>query len=253
LNATWRGLSDEIARWRDAGRTADFWWRDDDAARPDPALARLLSLSAETGVPLALAVVPSGADSALLAGLGETVCVLQHGTDHRNRGGLDEKKTEFPAAEPQHEAVARLVKAREQLQAQAGGRFVPVLAPPWNRLPTQLLEPIAAAGYHGLSQYGVRLSPYSAKNLKQVNTHIDIIAWRSNRGFAGEAEALGAAVRHLSARRTGIADTDEPTGVLTHHAMHDEAAWDFLRRLFETTRATPGVEWRRAEEIFHVP
>ena len=253
MNAAWRGLSDEIARWRDAGRAADFWWRDDDAARPDPALARLLALSADAAIPLALAVVPSGADPALLAGLGETVCVLQHGTDHRNRAGPDEKKTEFPAAEPQQAAIARLVTAREQLQAQAGRRFVPVLAPPWNRLPKPLVAHIAAAGYRGLSQYGVRSRPYSAKDLKQVNTHVDIIAWRSGGGFAGETEALEATVRHLSARRAGVADAAEPTGFLTHHAVHDEAAWGFLQRLFETTRAIPGVAWRRAEELFHVP
>jgi len=35
--------------------------------------------------------------------------------------------------------------------------------------------------------------------------------------------------------------------------VHDEAAWGFLQRLFETTRAIPGVAWRRAEELFHVP
>jgi hypothetical protein len=252
MNAAWRKLSDEIARWRDAGRAADFWWRDDDAARPDPALARLLALSANTSIPLALAVVPLGADAALLAGLGETVCVLQHGTDHRNRAGPAEKKTEFAADEPQQAAIARLVAAREQLRGQAGNRFVPVLAPPWNRLPKSLAPHIAAAGYRGLSQYGARSNQYAAAGLMQVNTHVDIIDWRSGRAFTGETETLDATVRHLSARRAGVADAAEPTGILTHHAVHDGAAWDFLQRLFETMRATPGVEWRRAEELFHV-
>jgi len=252
MNAAWRKLSDEIARWRDAGRAADFWWRDDDAARPAPALARLLALSADTAVPLALAVVPLGADPALLAGIGETVSVLQHGTDHRNRAGPTEKKTEFPASEPPATAIARLIAAREQLQAWAGMRFVPVLAPPWNRLPRSLVRHIAAADYRGLSQYGARSIRYPENGLEQVNTHVDIIAWRSGRGFAGEAEVLEATIRHLSARRAGAADAAEPTGILTHHAAHDEAAWNFLQRLFETTRAAPGVQWRSAEELFHV-
>ena len=69
LSAAWRALADEIALWRDAGSMVEFWWRDDDAARPAPALARLLALSANTSIPLALAVVPLGADAALLAGL----------------------------------------------------------------------------------------------------------------------------------------------------------------------------------------
>jgi len=252
VNAAWRTLSDEISRWRDAGRVADFWWRDDDAAQPAPALARLLQLSASTSVPLALAVIPTDADPALLAGLGGAVRVLQHGTDHRNRAGPDEKKTEFPVSEPPQAAVERLLAAREQLRVRAGKHFLPVLAPPWNRLPSALPPYLAAAGYCGLSQYGSRKNPYSAKDLKQVNTHVDIIAWRSGRSFAGEAETLEAAVRHLSARRGGSADLAEPTGFLTHHAVHNGAAWDFLQRLFETTRAMPGVEWRDAAELFHV-
>lgn len=245
-------LSDEVARWRDAGRVVDFWWRDDDASRPSPALARLLELSARTSVPLALAVVPVGADPALLAGLGSTISVLQHGTDHRNRAGPREKKTEFPVSEAPPVAVARLVAARAPLQAQAGERFVAVLAPPWNRLPESLLPQLASAGYVGLSRYGERKGSYKSWNLMEVNTHIDIVAWRSGRGFAGEAEVLEAAVRHLSARRAGAVDAAEATGFLTHHAVHDEAAWDFLDRLFETTRTMPGVAWHRAEELFHV-
>jgi len=252
VNAAWRKLSDEISRWRDAGRVADFWWRDDDAAQPGPALARLLQLSASTSVPLALAVIPMDANPAMLAGLGGAVRVLQHGTDHRNRAGPDEKKTEFPVSEPPQAAIERLMAAREQLQAGAGKAFLPVLAPPWNRLPSALFPHVAAAGYRGLSQYGSRKSAYSAKDLKQVNTHVDIIAWRSGRGFAGEAETVEAALRHLSARRRGAADAAEPTGFLTHHAVHNGAAWDFLQRLFETTLAMPGVEWRSAEELFHV-
>ena len=58
MSAAWQSFADEIARWRDAGRVADFWWRDDDAALPHPALARLLDLAARSRAPLALAVIP---------------------------------------------------------------------------------------------------------------------------------------------------------------------------------------------------
>jgi hypothetical protein len=250
LSASWRALSDEIALWRDAGQAVEFWWRDDDAARPMPALARLLALSADASIPLALAVVPLGADADLLASFGETVRVLQHGTDHRNRARPGEKKTEFPGAEPPQAAAARLAAARDQLQAQAGNRFVPVLAPPWNRLPEPLVPHLAAAGFRGLSQYGARAAAEPSIGLRRVNTHVDIIAWRTGRGFAGEVEVLGAATRHLAAKRAGAADRLEPTGWLTHHAVHDEAAWVFLERLFETTRKMPGVDWRGAQELF---
>jgi hypothetical protein len=252
LSAAWRALADEIALWRDAGRMVEFWWRDDDAARPAPALARLLALSANTSIPLALAVVPLGADPGLLAGIGAPVSVLLHGTDHRNRARPGEKKTEFPASEPPQAATARLATARKQLEAQAGDRFLPVLAPPWNRLPEALVPHLAAAGFRGISQYGARSSAEPSIGLRRVNTHVDIIAWREGRGFAGEEGALAAATRHLAAKRAGSADRHEATGWLTHHAIHDEAAWMFLERLFETTREMPGVRWRGAQELFRI-
>ena len=252
LSGAWRALAEEIAFWRDAGLTVEFWWRDDDAARPAPALARLLALSANASVPLALAVVPRGADPGLLAGFGEPVSVLQHGTDHRNRALRGEKKTEFPVSEPPRVAAARLAMAREQLEVRAGNRFIPVLAPPWNRLPEALVPHLAAAGFRGLSQFGARRSAEPATGLRQVNTHVDVIGWRAGRGFAGEDESLAAATMHLAAKRAGAADRREATGWLTHHAVHDDAAWTFLERLFETTRKLPGVRWRSAPELFHI-
>ena len=252
MNAAWRLFSEEIARSRDAGAAVEFWWRDDDAAQPQPALARLLELSARSSVPLALAVVPLGADAGMLANLGSTVSVIQHGTDHLNRAGAEEKKTEFPAAETVQAVLTRLIPAREQLAAQAGPRFVPVLAPPWNRLREALLPHLAGAGFYGVSQFGARNAAEPAPDLRQVNTHADIIAWRAGRGFAGEEDSLAAAVRHLAAKRAGTADPQEATGWLTHHAVHEEAAWAFLERLFEVTRMIPAVRWRSAQELFHV-
>ena len=253
LNAAWRAFADELARWRDGGRVAEFWWRDDDAARPDPALSRLLALSQRTCIPLALAVVPMQAEEAAFENIGTSVSILQHGTDHRNRAGAGEKKTEFPAAESKRDAAARLAAARERLAAWAGAAFVPVLAPPWNRLPDALAPELAAAGFRGLSRYGPRAAAQAAPGVRQVNTHVDLIAWQAGRGFAGEEAVLGAAIRHLAAKRDGRADAGEATGWLSHHAVHDEAAWAFLERLFETARAGPGVRWCGAQALFHAP
>jgi len=252
VNAAWRAFQVELERWRDAGQVAEFWWRDDDAARPDPALARLLALSAKSSVPLALAVVPLGADPALAGSFGKTVTVIQHGSDHRNRAAAGEKKTEFPESESRPEAVARLAAAKKQLATWAGDRFLPVLAPPWNRLPAALAAGIDAAGFRGLSRFGERTAPEAAPGVLQVNTHVDLVAWRAGRGFAGEEAVLGAAVRHLAAKREGRADAGEATGWLTHHAVHDAAAWDFLERLFETARAAPDLRWRSIRALFHI-
>ncbi|MSP96512.1 MAG: hypothetical protein EXR29_04655 [Betaproteobacteria bacterium] len=250
MNAAWRSFSDEIARWRDSGRVVDFWWRDDDASRRDPALSRLFELAAGADVPLALAVVPDAVDYALFEGAVPGISVLQHGADHRNRAAGVEKKTEFSVREPEDEALRRLASGRAKLESVAGSRTLPVLAPPWNRLAAALVPRLAEAGYCGLSTYGARKAEHPAPGLKQVNTHVDIIDWKAGRGFVGEDHALGQAIGHLAARRTGLADASEPTGWLTHHAVHDEAAWNFLARLLETTRGAASVHWLCSADVF---
>ena len=115
---------------------------------------------------------------------------------------------------------------------------MPVLAPPWNRVRKDLLAKLPAIGIRGVSMYGPRAAVEPAPGLRQVNTHVDIVAWREGRRFIGEDEAIGLAMKSLAA--------EEPLGWLTHHAVHDSAAWDFLKKLFDLE----GPRWLSAAEVF---
>lgn len=238
--SSWDALGAELAAWRDAGRTPQLWWRDDDAAAATPALAQLMRLSRNSHVPLVLAAIPELAEADAIA---EARCVILHGCDHRNRARAGEKKSEFPASEPGTAALARLAGARQRLAAVAGARFLPVLAPPWNRFREDLIARLPEAGIHALSRYGARGAP--VEGVVEVNTHVDIIAWRGSRAFVGEQAALGLLLAQLSARR----GAEQPVGVLTHHAQHDAAAWRFLERLFDATRAR-GARWPEPAQLF---
>ena len=110
-------------------------------------------------------------------------------------------------------------------QALFGDRFRPVLAPPWNRIGPQLRARLGEAGLNILSGFGAR---DAAPGPAQLNTHADPIDWRGGRGFAGIDRALAPILRHLADRRNGIADPEEPTGLLTHHLAHDDEGWIFL-------------------------
>lgn len=246
----WQDFAAEVAAWRDAGQAVEFWWRDDDATRPASALTRLFRLASGNRVPLALAVVPEGAQAEAFAELGSEVSVIQHGVDHVSRAASGEKKTEFPVSEPVGWAVGRLIRGREKLEGVAGDRFIPVLAPPWNRLSDGLMPHLAEAGFRGFSTFGVRKVTNPAPGVLAVNTHVDIVDWKGSRGFAGVDQVLAQAIRHLKARRTGGADAGEPTGWLTHHAVHDEECWTFLDNLFEFTRSTDTICWRSPAGLF---
>ncbi|MEP7083205.1 MAG: polysaccharide deacetylase family protein [Betaproteobacteria bacterium] len=250
MSSPWQLLAEELSRWRDAGRVAEFWWRDDDATGPTPALNRLTALAADARVPLGLAVIPDGAEAALFEGLGAGIEVLQHGVDHRNRAVAGEKAAEYPSTEPRASALHRLASGRARLRELAGDRLLPVLVPPWNRFSETLVPDLPGLGFRGFSAFGPRSAQQPAAGLCQVNTHVDLIAWKRGRGFIGEERALAEAVEHLAARRTATVDPVEPTGWLTHHAVHDEPVWSFLAQLFEKTSDRPGVRWLRPTDAF---
>ena len=233
---TWRALHAALEERSHAGRPVQFWWRDDDASAPSPALERAVGLSKTYGIPLALAVIPQDATPPLFQGLHERVTVLQHGTDHRNRAAAGEKKTEYPGAESAESALARISQGTQKLSEVRS--FIPILAPPWNRMRQDLLDKLPGIGIRGISAYGPQKSREPAAGLRQVNTHVDVVAWRRGRHFVGEEQALSQAMKWLI--------TGEPIGWLTHHAVHDAATWDFLERLF----TLKDVRWRSAAEVF---
>ena len=246
----WKLLADELARWADEPRKAQFWWRDDDATREHPALERLVGLSESHGIALGLAVIPQGVDPVMLAGLPSTVAILQHGCDHANRALNGMKKCEFPESLPTEVRLARLVEARTALSRASGARLLPVLVPPWNRLDDDLARRLPAAGYAGLSRFKARAKAQAVPGLREVNTHADLMSWHGARGFAGDDAVLHQLAAHLRAKRTDLAVADEPTGLLTHHRVHDAAAWNFLGRLFEFTGGYPHVDWRDPVDLF---
>ena len=121
---------------------------------------------------------------------------------------------------------------------------LPVLVPPWNRLSAPgLAQALPQAGLRGLSRFGARAMPPTLAGVTGGHTHVDIIDWRGTRGFAGDAVCLARRWRICKARRMGRVDPDEPTGWLTHHAVHDAPAWRFMHRLLSFTAARSGVHW----------
>jgi hypothetical protein len=247
--SSWQAFDAEIAHWRAAGREAELWWRDDDAADTGPALERLLAIQHETGAPLALAVVPASATPALAARLAETkdVDVLQHGYAHVNHAPASEKKVELGPHRPAMHVLGELGTGWMALERLFGARAQPVLVPPWNRIAPALVPTLPEIGFVGLSTYGSRKRAEPVKGLRQINTHVDLIGWQGDRGFVGESAALDLLAKALAAARTATA---EPVGLLSHHLAMDDRGWDFLRSVLGRARTTPGVKMRAAHGLF---
>lgn len=247
--ADWKALETELALWRDADQAATFWWRDDDAERPGDALEQLIALSDRFHVPLALATIPAGAEPelALRVKQASAVSVLQHGFSHTSHAPASERKCELGNHRPLEEITGELKQGQLKLAELFGDAFLPVLVPPWNRLSQQVIDTLPGLGFTGLSTLGPRSREQGALN--EVNVHADLINWKAGRCFAGEERALEQIITHLQQRRLGDVDSREPTGVMTHHLVHDAGVWAFLPRLFELTQRA-GAHWCAAQEIF---
>jgi hypothetical protein len=251
----WPDLMAEFDRWEEAGKVATLWWRDDDAVAPTARLGRLLSIA--SGVPVSLAVVPADAEQELAQWFAEylhsaprrSVTVLQHGWRHLNHSSVG-KKSEFPAERSTSEMASELAAGRARLSDLFGARAQPVLVPPWNRFDDSLLGLLARCGLTGISRARARSGSLRALGIIEVNIHVDLVAWKEGRGFIGEDAALGGLVEHLRARRLRAACADEPTGILTHHLVQDQATDAFLDQLITVSVAHPAVLWLDASEIF---
>jgi hypothetical protein len=248
----WTAFAEELAAWRAAGRTASFWWRDDDAGRPHAGLDRLLGLAERAAIPLGLAVVPAWLEpdvAAAVRAAPPSVAVLQHGWAHANHEPAKGPGTERPrqaecgAARSPAVALAEIAQGWQRLEAALGGRALPAFVPPWNRVGPDVRAALPGLGYRALSAFGPRAGAGPVAGLGILNCHVDPVLWRDGSRFAGAAATLDRLRGELTARRHGQTDPAEPIGVLTHHRAMAPDQWTFLEEWLARLRRHPAASF----------
>ncbi|MEK1889897.1 MAG: polysaccharide deacetylase family protein [Phyllobacterium sp.] len=247
IDPAWQPLSEELQRWSVTGRSARFWLRDDDAVKPTSALERLLQLGNRHQVPMTLAVIPAYAEKSLAERLaGERgVAVVVHGWSHQNHAPSDAKKQELGLHRPQDTVLRQLGEGISRIRTLFPERFVPALVPPWNRIDQSLIAELPALGFDALSVFGPAKTAQAAL-IPVVNTHVDLMDWHGTRGCRDHGELVAAIVKELQQR---FDSTDEPIGILAHHLVHDESAWQFLEKLFAVVSGEPKAGWAPLSEF----
>ena len=270
----WDPLFRELDAWAARSATAYLWLRDDDATKPTPALETLAQLTSNAGVPAVLAVIPALVEPEL-GGYVRSKPLLDaavHGYTHANHAPAGQKSEEFPIARGETVTREELSRGLDRLRQLLGPRALSLYVPPWNRISPTIAQLLPAAGYTGLSTFGKCRVLENASALIELNTHVDIIDWRGTRGGRDMAWLVGdlvSALRDIAPATASIdgsrtesssspiadatsigAHEGEPLiGILTHHLVHDTAAWRFLEALFAATGAHPAVAWRRIGEL----
>lgn len=246
MNIDWSDLHTELSEWHAHGLRLPFWWRDDDAIAPTPALSRLTELSARTGVPVHLAIVPRHATPDLAQHLADMPALIPvvHGWAHENHALPDAKKSEFGTAVPRARHDIRL--AISTTRDLFGARVAPMFVPPWNRIAPDLYPDLVAAGFDMLSTFTPRKTVQPVPGLTQINTHVDPIDWRGTRSLVPPDAMIARVVAQLRDRRQGNTDACEPFGLLTHHLVHTEEVWAFTAQFIDVITTGP-VDLFRAD------
>ena len=227
MKIDWSPLKAELSLWRRAGLALPLWWRDDDAVANTPALTRLAALSSEVALPVYVAVIPDLIEPTLAPAIAQAPNLFPviHGWRHIRHAPEGAKNAEF--GHDRDGAENELTQAYQRMEKEFGQALVPLFVPPWNRLAAQFLPALTAAGYRGFSTFGPRNTAQEEGGILQINTHIDPIYWREDRGLVAPAMLIAKLVQTLQERRGGLTDAGEPLGLLTHYLVHTEDVWAF--------------------------
>jgi hypothetical protein len=224
-------------------RPVTFWWRDDDAGRDDPRLRRLLALARARDLPLALAAVPAWLEQAAADAISAApqTTVLQHGIAHADHARPGEKKVELGGLARIDALEPGLTAGRERLRDRFGGRFLPVLVPPWNRIADVLVPRLLRLGFAGLSRFG---EPHPPPGLCEVNARVDLVLWHEGRRPMTLEEIVAALAQSLDP------PPSSPLGILSHHLVMEEDAFLALDRALAVLQDHPTARLADARALF---
>lgn len=258
-------LINELNRWLDEDLTATFWWRDDDAITYTQELDTLCFLSHQYNIPLSLAVIPKHLDMHLaqdiqkaLGTKASNISILQHGYSHDNYAPSTEKKHELGNHRPHDVILSELSQGYQKLNNCFGKQFAPIIVPPWNRMDNDVIASVLESDHSflGVSQMGAptlaeKIAHEKLEKFKEINIHVDILNFKdkNNVKFAGNEQVVQSICHHLSMRRENKTQANIPTGIMTHHLVHDQESWNFLHELFTLTRESMNCRWLSISEI----
>lgn len=272
------------------GHRIDFWWRDDDAIEPTPALDRLLAMASEHAAPVAVAAIPAFVQPALTSRLAREplASVLVHGLTHENHAPMGSKKAEFGSHRPLEMLKSDATEALRLARAQFGEALCPAFVPPWNRIDSALAHDLPKIGYTGLSTFGPRKAIAGTEHCRlssklEKTPPLDFDAFSSGdavptlleenapervpitwnlavanthidpidwHGTRGLVAVEGVDEQAARAVKRGDSFAGEPIGLLTHHLVHTDDVWRACRALLALLAAHPVARFVRAETLF---
>jgi len=230
---------------RDGNTPCTVFFRADDVAVPGKQLARLMALFIKFGAPLCLAVVPAWLTRQRwrsLSGLGQRSpslwCWHQHGWRHANHE-KEGRKQEFGPSRSTAQIAADLRHGQERLQSIMGEAFVPIFTPPWNRCSNEALGQLRSNGFQAVSRSRGQ-KPAALPGLPDLFVNVDL----HTRKEPDPRSAWASLFRDMEA-----ALSQNYCGIMIHHRLMNDAAYQFLESLLGILKARREIHLCRFEDV----
>ncbi len=249
MNDGWRELRERLQALTDAGHRQRVFFRDDDAYDDRPELCKLLGLFASRGVPLNLQVIPgllsdAGADLLRVAAGAHPrlVGLNQHGWRHDNHE-TSGRKCEFGPSRCPAQQRQDIGAGRQRLEQAFGEHFFPVFTPPWNRCTATTHQILLSLGFGAISDLGRERDP-AVNGIPRLPATLDIIDWKMTRDLHPVGLLLDQLVEQTGTGRT--------IGILLHHQVMSQTAFDFTSRLIDEMLDAGGIEFHLFQTLLKI-
>ena len=216
----------------------DLFFRADDVGVPGMQFARMMGLFAKYGVPLSLAVVPAWLTPdrwQYLNGFEKSNpsrwCWYQHGWRHVNHEA-EGKKQEFGDGRSLSEIKRDLIRGKDRLELLMAEAFYPVFTPPWNRCSAKALQVLKDLGYAAVSRSRGSM-PLSPGGLPDFYVSVDLHTRKERSAAVGW---------HNLMREFEQAIASCYCGIMIHHQVMNDAAFDFLEILLKALLNSPKIQ-----------
>jgi hypothetical protein len=259
-NLVWDDVQHELDCWADAGLTAKFWVRDDDAIGISESLERLRDFAYNYNIRIGLAVIPGKILPSLTPFLDintKQFYPMCHGWMHvdYSRGN---KPGEFGPDRP-FSSMINDAQSALNMFSKRFGTMKAIFVPPFNRITPAVIRALPNIGFFGVSlmpnylerkmlQLGPRLAWTNLVKIPtfsagpRIDVHLDMIDWKTN-AAQDTGKIVDHLVRHLRGRRLGLLPARTPIGLLTHHLVHNEGIWRACHEILEILRSHRAAEF----------
>jgi peptidoglycan/xylan/chitin deacetylase (PgdA/CDA1 family) len=233
-------LGAALERFEAAGQTIEILFRDDDVDEDEDSLRRLLDLFLERTVPVNLEVIPGRLTrpAALLLRRHldrqpDLIEIDQHGWMHLNHE-REGRKFEFGPSRSFDQQLADIASGRRALEAAFGGEFSAVFTPPWNRCTAETYRALDQLGFRVLSGLRGR-HEVRGYRFREVSVTLDLFRWQGGASLRPPEELVRELVQQLGRL--------DPVGIMLHHKVMDQRAFDLLACWLDELRRCPVVNF----------